>query len=249
MNYNKTSLYRMGSLGSAKASIYVNKQIKWVQSGISILGVDINEDESAILNDNYQKIIDKLDSLFAMWRKRSLSLEGKVNMLNSLVGSLFVYKMSVLPCLTRSLTERIEAKIVNFLWNGARPKIPLDVLKLAKKDRGLNLFSLSWKDTALKVSWVETITTDVQIASLAYLSLNQHLKEHLWCCNLSEKDVPVVLAKSAVIENPFWRDVLKSWCLVNFSNRLEKWHPIWFNSLLRIEKFPFFLGEAISLEG
>ena len=83
-----------------------------------------------------------------------LSLIGKVTVINSLVVSLFSHRLAVLPILPGHLVEEIERMIVEFVWNGKKPKIPYRMLCANKSDGGIGLCDIKKKDLALKAVWV-----------------------------------------------------------------------------------------------
>ena len=64
-----------------------------------------------------------------MWYYHRMSLIGKVTVINSLMASLFVYKMQVLPVIDDTLIDQIETIILDFLWQGKKEKIALPILK------------------------------------------------------------------------------------------------------------------------
>ena len=72
----------------------------------------------------------------------------KVLIINTLISSLFIYKMQVLPFLPSKLIKQIEMEFEKFIWNGRKPKIPLKILMNSKEDGGLALINLSLKDMA-----------------------------------------------------------------------------------------------------
>ena len=122
LSYKKTSMYRMGSIHDTEAEFYTQNQIKWTNELINILGVSVNYGDSNTLS-NYDPIIGKVKLTLSAWKNRGLSLMGKINVINTLVGSLFVYKMMVLPVIPDSIVRRVETEMVNFIWNVGKSKI------------------------------------------------------------------------------------------------------------------------------
>ena len=74
--------------------------------------------------------------------------------INTLIASLFVHKMTVLPSIPEDIIQQVETVIQQFIWNGTKPKISLAALKIAKQSGGLGLVDLRKKDDALKVAWI-----------------------------------------------------------------------------------------------
>ena len=95
VSYEKTTLYRIGSLRHSNAQMYDLDQFTWSNQDITVLGVTIAHDD--VIEKNYQPIIKKVDETLNKWYHRNLSLIGKISVVNTLIASLFVYKMMVLP--------------------------------------------------------------------------------------------------------------------------------------------------------
>ena len=71
-------------------------------------------------------------------------------MVNTLVASLFVYKMMVLPIIPKHIVKHIDNIVRNYIWNGKKSKIAYNILQNPKKEGGLNLINITKKDKALK---------------------------------------------------------------------------------------------------
>ena len=237
LNYDKTTIYRIGSSVNSTAMCYTTNQLKWSSGTMSILGVEVNIDDDIAIETNYKPVMEKAESILGCWQNRGLSLEGKVLVINTLVIPLFIYKMSVLPQMPVCIITRMEKMFENFLWGKkARPKIPTQVLQKSIPNGGMKLVNLAIKDAAQKISWVKIIQEDHEMARAAYNHLHLKLKEKIWLVNLAENDVDKVI--SVRNQNRFWIDVLKAWCKFNFKSTLEWWHPIWLNSMIRIGDRP-----------
>ena len=239
VSYEKTNIYRIGSLKGSKAELYTHPQIRWTSDPISVLGIKITSDDEEAIRLNYDPIMDKMKGIFKSWSNRSLSLMGKILVVNTLVASLFVHKMMVLPTINRKRCEGIHREIEKFLWNGRRPKIQLKMLQASKECGGANLVNLQWKDISLKISWIRILEENESLANIAYESFSPSLKRLTWQCNLRESDVDTVLKNC---NNTFWRDVLKSWTIYRDQqeSKIEDRLLMWWNSEIRIKDSPVF---------
>ena len=117
INYDKTSLYRIGKHNAAMATEYT-KEMKIEKEKINVLGIWITRDRGTLFHENYDGILDKTKAVLNSWSNRRLSLIGKITVVNALVSSLYVYKMQVLPCLPEYMYKKIDKIIEGFLWNG-----------------------------------------------------------------------------------------------------------------------------------
>ena len=89
-------------------------------------------------------------SVLNSWIHRGLTLMGKVLVINTLMGSLFVYKMTVLRNIDKAISTKFYETIHRFLWKG-RARIPFQILHSDKEQGGLCLVNLICKQEALKV--------------------------------------------------------------------------------------------------
>ena len=133
LNYDKTSILRIGSLKNSDSMLITQRAVSWTIEPVNVLGVWVSPDVNEAVTKNYEEIWKKAQSVFAGWTHRKSSLHGKVAIVNSLFSSLFMYKMTVLPPMSKDLSTRIRHLITNFLWNGSKPKIALQIFNNAQK--------------------------------------------------------------------------------------------------------------------
>ena len=241
LSYDKTSLYRVGSLRNSKAELYTAEGLKWCSETINVLGVDIYHDPSKQAEANYEAVINKAKRTVDSWGVRNLSLLGKIQVVETLISSLFVYKMTVLPKMHDSDVKRLNKIVEEFIWNNHKPKIRLSQLQNAKDEGGQKLVNFSVKDKSLKASWVRMIMDGSYPAEFANSFLCPVLGNLVWCCNLKCEDVNKVIS----MENPFWVDVLTAWCEYHYPSRDGPDHMIWLNSDIRIDDRPVCYRRAV----
>ena len=237
INIEKSKIFRMGSIRDSDAKFIAQKEVAWTNDPINVLGVWICHNEEDIIEKNYVPLIEKIKTILNKWKSRTLSLLGKIMVINTLIGSLFVYKMTVLPSIPERIVKHIEALLINFIWGGNKAKIPLDVLQRDKTEGGLKLLDIRLKDYALKISWIQILYNEESLANLAHEFIHPILKSWIFDCNLSKRDIEVLN-----ITSPFWKDVMTAWCVFNYDPDTLKVidQPIWYNSNIRIGGKPFF---------
>ena len=243
-NYDKTTLHRLGSLKQSEAKRYTTKGLSWESDELKVLGVYIGHDEDDNLRKNYEKLIDQSRTLLDMWKKRSLSLMGKINVINTLIASLFVYKMSVLPLMSNRYIQELEDICVGFIWDNHRPKIPLQILKQDKRRGGAGLVDFRLKDQSLKIAWIKTVQQDPPCGNIGLALLHEDMDDLIWSCNIKPQDVHRCLSDTT----RFWRDVLESWAHINYNSQempTDEHSPIiWLNSNIRINDTPVLWKEC-----
>ena len=121
--------------------------------------------------------------------------------------------------------------IVAFLWNGAKPKIPLSTLLLSKRDGEIGLLNLRMRDKTVKGTWVQILQSEPSLP----------IGDLTWCCYLLPGNV------GTFIKSAFWASVISTWKLLKkqlVSVDVIGDHVIWYNSLIRVQDKPIFYQKA-----
>ena len=219
--------------------MYNLDEFVWSNEDITVLGVTIAHDN--LVEKNYSTIVEKAKRILGAWTHRGLSLLGKVQVVNTLIASLFVYKMMVLPLIPDRTIKQVENAIRDFLWNGRKAKIALKILQNSKKEGGLGLVNLKVKDIALKATWPQILQKEQQYAQMVYAEMKcRCLQEDIWRCSIAPEEI-----KLLKITNQFWANVLESWSKFNYFNnkRIEN-QIIWYNSCIRINNKTFMWNDV-----
>lgn len=235
VNYDKTTLYRMGSLKNTDAKLYTMRSFNWINEPPNILGINIVEyDDNAATLANFEGILDKAQAILYQWSNRNLSFSGKVMVVNTLISSLFIYKMSVLPNVPYRLILQFEEMISKYLGNGRKCRIPLSVLELPRCEGGLKLVNLFKRQMSLKAQWVVMIRDDEQWAHIAFAHLDLFLLYDVFRCNIHIDDI-----NNIIPSHSFWKQVLYAWCVFNVHQpdnvRQILGQIIWYNSNIKVD--------------
>ena len=67
VSYEKTTLYRIGSLHKTKAELYTKRKIKNEDFSINILGVEVCHNQQDICQLNYHQMFDKIHGILKLW--------------------------------------------------------------------------------------------------------------------------------------------------------------------------------------
>ena len=167
----------------------------------------------------------------------------KVLIVNTLITSLFVYRMTVLPSITNKLLCSIRHEITKFIWNNSKPKISYDIMIMPKEDGGAGLIDLAIKDKTLKISWIGILSNEQQLGKLIQLNTIPELGDYIWDCSLQSTEV------STFITDEFWCNVYSAWFefkeLCDDVTKCE-YQMLWLNSNIRICNKPVIWKKAIS---
>ena len=187
VSYEKTCIYRVGSLKNSNAELYTQKNLSWSDFDIEMLGVTITNAPMQT-TDQYEIITNKMQGVINTWGLRLLPLSGKILLVNTLMGSLYIHTMMVLPPLSKIQSEKMDKMINHFLWNGKKVKIPLKILRRAKSQGGLRLVDLNIRYLMLQARWAKKALQDETFSYTNDL-FDPALGADIWHCNLDAPDV------------------------------------------------------------
>ena len=110
INRNKTEGLWIGKLKHNKDK---EENIKWTNKPIKTLGIYYGHDYIECEKLNWEKKIEKINSLFLSWSKRNLSILGKVLIIKALIIPIFTFIVSscVIP---EKYKKEIESKCFKF---------------------------------------------------------------------------------------------------------------------------------------
>ena len=239
VNLDKTMVYRIGSLRYSQAKLYSRFKIHWSDKPINILGVHISHELQQIADLNYSELLDKAHRILVAWKGRGLTLLHKIQIVNSLVASIFVYRMTLMPRIDLQVKQKFNSLVNKFIWQGKRAKIPSNILNGNKADGGQNLVNIDLRDKATKIAWVFKLLKFPKLQDLVYEIMQNPIGNLIWQCNLNTKDIQQIFQKG------FWMDVLACWVefrrLWSQNMNTEQDNSIlWYNSKIRIGGKPCF---------
>ena len=76
----------------------------------------IGHDKDECKNLNWKPKIKEFQKLFESWKKRKLTLFGKVHVIYSLAISKFVYNFTIILDVPDDVISEIKTEIYKFLW-------------------------------------------------------------------------------------------------------------------------------------
>ena len=244
VNYDKTTVYRIGSIRGTNAKFYSAAKLRWTNEPINVLGVWVSNVEQENIDMNLKPIIEKAKTLLDMWYHRGLSFFGKILVINTLVASLFTYRLSVIRNVPNNYVKEIEVIFRTFIWDNKTPKIKWEVVKGLRKDGGAGLVDIKRKDEAQKLEWAFKCQNSQEVAARAYEALNNQVGEILWSCTLKEKDIRKLFSV-----DHFWGDVLILWMKHNYwepnQGKEVKDQILWLNSAIQIGERPVYIAEFV----
>ena len=222
MNNQKTKVVWLGVMAGSSIKICKDLQLDWETGNFEVLGITLNASLEDLWVINTRKKLDNIKRILGNWRKRNLTLVGKIIVIKALALSTLVHIFIALPNPQDSFMKDLNKIFFDFLWNGKKDKIKRENIMRNYDEGGLRMIDIISFVTALKLSYLQR-----------YIRNNKNI------LNFPVNDIFRLGANSNLfvqLENPFWQDVLKAW---NIFYRLYKCdgnniddilaEPLWLN--------------------
>ena len=147
------------------------KNIDFHANGIKILGNFFSFNKDLFYKNNLQRVLNNFNTILSLWKTRSLTLFGKIQVLKSLAIPKLYY-VSTKTCLSDHFIKSVESSITDFIWNGKKPKIKRNTLIGDYNVGGLKLpdFKLMIKSARVKQA-IKLITSE-QVSPILSKYLN-----------------------------------------------------------------------------
>ena len=161
INYDKSAdLLRIGQIKNTNIKIDLDYKVSWTNGPIEILGIQVLADTHEITRLNYSHVIDKINKTIQVWSSQKLTVYGRMSIINSVLLSKLIYRLSSLPSPPHDTIKMIENIFLDFLWKGKRRPISKSIIVNDKCNFGLKFPCITTKDKSIKIAWVKRLITN-----------------------------------------------------------------------------------------
>ena len=177
-------------LGKDKTNEKIINNIHFKDEPIKCLGVYIGHDKKECEKRNWEKKLTDMKKLFESWKKRKLTIFGKITIINTLAISKLIYNFTILNVPLHIIKE-INSMIYNFSWKKDFIKRTQAIGKI--QNGGLGLIDIECKIQALKATWVTRLFTSKsswKCIPIKYINdMGFEIKDFIKARDISHKDV------------------------------------------------------------
>ena len=204
-----------------------------IKTNIKCLGINIGHDKDQCRKHNWDDKIDKIDNLLCQWKKRHLTLFGKITVIKSLALSKITY--SVLNTHSPNyVVKQLNTLFYKFIW-GKTERIKRNTLIGNILEGGGNMVDIESHFTSLKASWIKRIKDNTATWAIVGNSIIQNFGgNHLL--------IRINTLHEEFINNipPFYKEVFKANSKINNlqHNKIQctttlLHQPIWCNTHIK----------------
>lgn len=214
LNRNKSQGIK---LGNNKRWIEDNyEDIDWTSESIKALGIHFGLDSEKIEKLNWENKLEKIEQLVKKWKRRKLTMIGRIQICKSLLIPKLTYVSSVLS-VPKQVIKRAEKIMYGFIWDGKIEKVKRTNLCSPYENGGLKMLDLTSHITTLQCSWVKNLKTDNSLWTIIPKHyLNQYGK-NLLIFSMNVKELKNL--NNHVNIPTFYQDILKSWFVAGGGER------------------------------
>ena len=192
-------------IGRDKTSSEKPSNIKWNSKGINILGIYFSHNQDEMVSENLKRKIEDSEKLINIWKRRNLTLIGRIQVVKTFIIPKFLYLSSsmVIP---KNYVERIQKLIRNFIWKGNH-RIKYNTLISSIENGGLNLPYLETKIYVHRITIIKRYLCDdkpMWKGLVDFFFNNVGGLKFLLKCNYSLKNLPIMLPD-------FYNEMLFAW--------------------------------------
>ena len=156
INTEKT---KVKNLGPPLSADHYPHGLSWIKTPLETLGIYITNNAEENLNHNFKPKIATLRNTLNIWKQRTLSMKGKITIINTLALSPLIYTSSLIDTPPEAL-KCINDIIQNFIWEGKTAKIAQNTLIKNIDQGGLKLCHYPTKVKALKLFWIKRLCNE-----------------------------------------------------------------------------------------
>ncbi|KAL9680073.1 hypothetical protein QQ045_017948 [Rhodiola kirilowii] len=135
----------------------------------------------------FKHLEDKIRSRIMGWAKSFLNISGRATLITSVLSSLSVYTISIIPVPVTCI-KSMERLFANFLWDGKDHWISWTTICLPKKEGGLGIKTLKGVKEAMlaKVAWKFLKNDSLWAKFCREKYMNKSKKSALWSATLPQ---------------------------------------------------------------
>ena len=199
-----------------------------------MLGIVFSPDVDNIWEYNYTSKLEELKRLLSVWKRRKLTLYGRICIIKSLGLSKLVHLFLTLPRPPALILRELNSLFFQFIWEGP-DKIKRNISTANTKCGGLCMTDLDNFIYALKTTWIRRLSRDSRTWQLPFDQIIQQYPL-FWVSGAR-----YMAQYINDIHNPFWKDIVEVWMKFISFNKPEKVdqilnEPLWCNDKCRNQK-------------
>ena len=152
-NIAKTQAFWAGSKHQGDEEMNTEFNFRWT-SRLKVLGVSFSNDDSETYDENFESKLRGIQAIMRSWRKRYLTVRGRIVVVKSLLLPKLTHILTSLPKPPLDFTKRLKTQLFHFIWGGKTDRLRRLSICRPYAEGGLTMMEIDTYIDALKATWV-----------------------------------------------------------------------------------------------
>ena len=200
-NIGKTEAFWAGADVEERPPICEDLKFRWVKK-LKVLGVFFANDESNVFQENFENRLCQIVSIINAWKRRYLTIKGKVVIIKALLLPKFTHLFTALPAPPKRFIDKLKQVLFNFVWGGKTDRIKRSSMYKTYNEGGLGMIEIESYIAALKITWVRRELSSTQVWTTLFES---EIAQGAFLWNRNARSLEQF---ARTIENAFWKETL-----------------------------------------
>jgi len=175
-------------LGPYKNLLHNICEINFTDNPVRCFGIYVGHDKAKCFEKNWVEKLKKIENILEIWKKRQLTIFGKVTIIKTIIMSKLVYNFSLLST-PDGIEAMIDKLLYKFIWNN-KERIKRNTLIAEVEDGGISMVDTMSKNMSTKASWVKRLLEGGSWCDVFkwYLNLNNVDLDYLIKMNVKKQN-------------------------------------------------------------
>ena len=213
-NIDKTEAFWAGEGAESRSPICEDMHFRWVEK-LKVLGVYYANDEGVVFEDNFEKKLQEVRYIIGQWRRRHLTIKGKIIIAKSLLLPKFTHLFTSLPKPKERFIQKLKQELFTFIWGSRVDKIKRSSLYKSYEKGGLCMTEIESYIAGLKATWIRRHI----IQTHAWQTLfDSEIADKAFIWDRNSRSIQKLASKTT---NPFWKETFIAYATVTSDITIE----------------------------
>ena len=155
-NKSKCAITGIGIVKGVSMELCGMECIDLTKNSVKILGIHFSYNKKIENEENFIRLIKKIENVLKIWRTRNLTVQGKIAIFKTLAISKVIH-LALVTNVTHVIIDQLNKTQKDFIWNPKHPKIRHSTLCNTYENGGLKIVDIPNNFTSLQCSWIKRL--------------------------------------------------------------------------------------------
>ena len=250
-NKSKCEIAGIGVVKGVSMELCGMECIDLTKNSVKILGIHFSYNKKIENEENFIKLLKKIENVLKFWRARNLTVQSKFAIFKTFAISKVIH-LDLVTNVPHVIIDQLNKIQKDFIWNQKHPKIRHSTLYNTYENGGIKIVDIPNNLTSLQCSWIKRIhdtTTHCRKIIPAFLIKKRLGKKFIFHSNLS-------INPNKIKELPrYYQDIFIKWekyfsFLPSLPSSVASqclWHNKYIKLMIKLFLVPHYLLKELTL--